>query len=76
MSRPPWGNLVAVNAETGDIDWHVPLGITEELPEAKQRTGRLNLGGPIVTAGGLVFIGASNDRRFRVFDSKSGKELW
>jgi quinoprotein glucose dehydrogenase len=74
--RPPWGNLVAVNARTGDIAWKVPLGITEELPEAKQRTGRLNLGGPIVTAGGLVFIGASNDRRFRAFDSKTGKELW
>ena len=75
-NRPPWGNLVAVNARTGDIAWRVPLGITEELPEAKQRTGRLNLGGPIVTAGGLVFIGASNDRRFRAFDSKTGKELW
>jgi quinoprotein glucose dehydrogenase len=75
-NRPPWGNLVAVNARTGDIAWKVPLGITEELPEAKQKTGRLNLGGPIVTAGGLVFIGASNDRRFRAFDSKTGKELW
>jgi glucose dehydrogenase len=75
-NRPPWGNLVAVNARTGDIAWKVPLGITEELPAAKQRTGRLNLGGPIVTGGGLVFIGASNDRRFRAFDSKTGKELW
>ncbi|OLE78610.1 MAG: hypothetical protein AUF76_18800 [Acidobacteria bacterium 13_1_20CM_2_65_9] len=74
--RPPWGSLVAVNAATGDIAWRVPLGITEELPDAKQRTGRLNLGGPIVTAGGLVFIGASNDKRFRAFDSKSGSELW
>jgi glucose dehydrogenase len=75
-NRPPWGNLVAVNARTGDIAWKVPLGITDELPEAKQRTGRLNLGGPIVTAGGLVFIGASNDKRFRAFDAKTGKELW
>ncbi len=75
-NRPPWGSLVAVNARTGDIAWKVPLGITDELPEAKQRTGRLNLGGPIVTAGGLVFIGASNDKRFRAFDSKTGKELW
>ena len=75
-NRPPWGNLVAVNANTGDIAWKVPLGITDELPEAKQRTGRLNLGGPIVTAGGLVFIGASNDKRFRAFDAKTGKELW
>jgi quinoprotein glucose dehydrogenase len=74
--KPPWGNLLAVNARTGDVAWKVPLGITEELPADKQRTGRLNLGGPIVTAGGLVFIGASNDRRFRAFDAKSGQELW
>jgi quinoprotein glucose dehydrogenase len=74
--KPPWGRLIAVNANTGDFAWQVPLGITEELPTAKQKTGRLNMGGPIATAGGLVFIGASNDRRFRAFDSKSGKELW
>jgi glucose dehydrogenase len=75
-NRPPWGNLVAVNARTGEIAWKVPLGITDELPPARQKTGRLNLGGPIVTAGGLVFIGASNDKRFRAFDSKTGRELW
>jgi quinoprotein glucose dehydrogenase len=74
--KPPWGNLLAVDARTGDIAWRVPLGITEELPEAKQRTGRLNMGGPITTASGLVFIGASNDRRFRAFDARSGRELW
>jgi quinoprotein glucose dehydrogenase len=74
--KPPWGNLVAVNARTGDIAWRVPLGITEELPPAKQRTGRLNMGGPITTASGLVFIGASNDHRFRAFDARSGRELW
>lgn len=74
--RPPWGRLTAVNAKTGDIAWQVPLGITEELPEGKQKTGRYNLGGPIVTAGGLVFIGAANDRRFRAFETKTGKELW
>jgi glucose dehydrogenase len=74
--KPPWGRLTAVNANTGDIVWQVRLGITDELPEGKRNTGRLNLGGPIVTAGGLVFIGASNDRRFRAFDSRNGKELW
>ena len=74
--KPPWGNLLAINARTGDIAWKVPLGITEQLPEGKQRTGRLNMGGPITTASGLVFIGASNDRRFRAFDARSGKELW
>jgi quinoprotein glucose dehydrogenase len=54
----------------------VPLGVTEELPEDRRRTGRLNVGGPIVTAAGLVFIGASNDRRFRAFDAATGDELW
>ena len=74
--KPPWGELVAVNANTGDIAWRVPLGITDQLPPDKQRTGRLNFGGPISTAGGVVFIGASNDRRFRAFDSITGEELW
>ena len=52
------------------------LGVTDELPEGKKNTGRVNLGGSIATAGGVVFIGATNDRRFRAFDSKTGKELW
>jgi glucose dehydrogenase len=74
--KPPWGRLIAVNAATGEFAWQVPLGITEQLPEAKQRTGRLNSGGPITTAGGLVFIGATNDRRIRAFNSRTGAELW
>ena len=74
--KPPWGELMAVDVGTGDIAWRVPLGVTEELPEARRRTGRLNVGGPIVTAGGLVFVGASNDRRFRAFDARTGAELW
>jgi len=74
--KPPWGELVAVDAAKGDIVWRVPLGITEELPESKRRTGRLNIGGPIVTAAGLVFVGATNDGRFRAFDSRTGAELW
>jgi quinoprotein glucose dehydrogenase len=74
--RPPWGRLIAVNAKTGDFAWSVPLGVTDELPEGKKLTGRLNMGGPMATAGGLVFIAASNDKRFRAFDSRTGKQLW
>jgi len=74
--KPPWGRLTAVNANTGEIAWQVPLGVTDQLPEGKKNTGRLNMGGPMVTAGGLVFIGATNDHRFRAFDSKTGKQLW
>jgi len=75
--RPPWGSLLAINANTGDIVWRTTLGVTDDLPEGKQDTGRNNTaGGPIVTAGGLVFIGATDDRRFRAFDEKTGKELW
>jgi quinoprotein glucose dehydrogenase len=74
--KPPWGRLIAVNANTGEFAWQVTLGVTDELPEGKRNTGRLNMGGPMATAGGLVFIGATNDKRFRAFDSKTGKELW
>ena len=74
--KPPWGHLTAVNASTGEFAWRVVLGVTDELPEGKRNTGRYNIGGPIVTAGGLVFVGATNDHRFRAFDSKTGKELW
>lgn len=74
--KPPWGRLTAVNAATGEFAWQVRLGVTDELPEGKKNTGRIGFGGPIVTAGGLLFIGATNDRRFRAFDSKTGKQLW
>jgi quinoprotein glucose dehydrogenase len=74
--RPPWGRLIAVNASTGDFAWQVPLGVTDSLPEGKQKTGVTNTAGPIATAGGLVFIGSTSDNRFRAFDSKTGKELW
>jgi quinoprotein glucose dehydrogenase len=74
--RPPWARLVAVNANTGDIVWQTPLGITEALPDGKQNTGGSGSAGPTVTAGGVVFVGATNDRRFRAFDAKTGKELW
>lgn len=74
--RPPWGRLNAVDANTGKILWQVPLGINENLPEGKQLTGNSGSAGPSVTAGGLVFVGATNDRRFRAFDSATGNELW
>ncbi len=74
--KPPWGRLTAVNANTGNIAWQIPIGITEQLPEGKQNTGRSGVAGPIATAGGLVFIGATSDNRFRALDSKTGKELW
>lgn len=74
--QPPWGELVAVNVNTGDIAWKVPLGITENLPADKQNTGRPGIGGPIATASALVFVGATDDDRFRAFDAKTGKELW
>ena len=75
--KPPWGRLFAINANTGDIVWQTRLGVTDDLPAGKQDTGRYNeLGGPIVTAGGLVFIGGTDDHRFRAFDSKTGKALW
>jgi quinoprotein glucose dehydrogenase len=75
-NQPPWGRLFAIDVNTGDIAWQVPLGITDSLPEGKQNTGRPNLGGSVATAGGVVFIGATDDSRFRAFDSKTGHELW
>jgi quinoprotein glucose dehydrogenase len=74
--KPPWGRLMAVNANTGDFAWSVPLGVTDTLPEGKRNTGAQSLAGPMATAGGLVFIGATSDNRFRAFDSRTGKELW
>ncbi|HLK22383.1 MAG TPA: pyrroloquinoline quinone-dependent dehydrogenase [Bryobacteraceae bacterium] len=75
--KPPWGTLTAINVNTGEIAWRVPLGIVEAL-EAKgvHNTGTSNIGGGIATAGGLVFIAATNDRRFRAFDSRTGRVLW
>ena len=72
----PWGQLVAVNVNTGKIAWRSTLGVTDILPEGKQNTGRPGLGGPITTASGLVFIGATDDARFRAFDAQTGKEIW
>jgi glucose dehydrogenase len=76
-TEPPWGELVAVNANTGDIAWRVPLGEFEELTaKGVKPTGTPNSGGAITTAGNLVFIGATIDGWFRAFDARDGKELW
>jgi quinoprotein glucose dehydrogenase len=74
--QPPWGNLTAIDVHTGEFAWRVPLGVTDSLPPDKQNTGRPGNGGSIATAGGLVFVGATDDSRFRAFDAKTGKELW
>ena len=72
----PWGQLVAVNVNTGKIAWRSTLGVSDILPEGKQNTGRPGLGGAIVTASGLTFIGATDDARFRAFETASGREIW
>jgi quinoprotein glucose dehydrogenase len=75
--KPPWGTLTSIDLNRGEIAWQIRLG---ELPELKARgipqTGTENFGGSIVTAGGLLFIGASKDRMFRAFDKTTGKLLW
>ncbi|MDA1277488.1 MAG: PQQ-binding-like beta-propeller repeat protein [Verrucomicrobia bacterium] len=75
--KPPWGTLNAVDLNTGEIKWKVTLG---EYPELTARgippTGTENYGGPMVTAGGLLFIGASADEMFRAFDKNTGEILW
>jgi glucose dehydrogenase len=75
--NPPWGELFAINASTGAVAWRVPLGSFADA-EAKgvKNAGTPNMGGAIATAGGLVFIGATVDGRFRAFESKTGKVLW
>ena len=78
---PPWGELVAINLETGARAWQVPLGDLSTLEPklaaiSKTPLGSPNLGGPIVTASGLAFIGATFDHFIRAFDTETGRELW
>lgn len=75
--KPPWGTLNAVDLNTGTIKWKVPLGEYRELSERGiPVTGTENYGGPVVTAGGLIFIAASSDEMFRAFDKETGRILW
>jgi quinoprotein glucose dehydrogenase len=75
---PPWGTLNAINLNTGEFAWKIPLGEYPELAaKGIKDTGTENYGGPVVTAGGLVFIAATNfDRKLRAFDKDTGKLLW
>lgn len=75
--KPPWGQLHAVDANTGEILWQVRVGIAEDLPLEKQDTGLANgFAGPTATAGGLVFYAALHDGLLRAFDSTTGAEVW
>ncbi|MYI75883.1 MAG: PQQ-binding-like beta-propeller repeat protein, partial [Acidobacteria bacterium] len=72
----PWGELIAVDAATADIAWRVPLGVSDQLPEGRRNTGRLARAAAIVTGGGVAFVAATDDNRFRAFETATGRELW
>jgi quinoprotein glucose dehydrogenase len=76
--KPPWGTLNAIDLNTGKYLWKIPLGEYPALAaQGLKNTGTENYGGPIVTAGNVLFIGATvYDKKFRAFDSRSGKLLW
>ena len=77
-TKPPWGTLLAVDTATGDVKWEVPLGTVRDLAPVPLpiKWGTPNLGGPILTQNGLIFIGAAMDNYLRAFDLETGKELW
>jgi quinoprotein glucose dehydrogenase len=78
-SAPPWGLLTAVDINEGKIRWQVPLGSLQDFGGAHAQqipAGAISLGGPIATAGGLVFIAGTPDAFLRAFDAETGKELW
>jgi quinoprotein glucose dehydrogenase len=76
-NKPPWGEMVCVDLNTGKIAWRVPLGEHEALTaQGVKKTGTENFGGAIVTAGGLVFCAGTRDSKIRAFDKETGAELW
>ncbi len=76
-NKRPWGTVTAINLDTGEFRWQVPLGTYPALEKrGEPPTGTFNMGGCIVTAGGLVFTGAAMDERFHAYDKDSGKLLW
>jgi glucose dehydrogenase len=72
----PWGELVAVNMDTGNIAYRKTLGVSDALPAGLQDTGRPSSGGVVLTASGLTFVGGTDDFRFRAFATASGEKLW
>ncbi|MDX1396606.1 MAG: PQQ-binding-like beta-propeller repeat protein [Gemmatimonadota bacterium] len=75
--EPPWGTLNAIDLDTGETLWRVPLGNDEDIDDpAHPVTGTENYGGPVVTAGGVVFIAATNDEKIRAFHARTGEHLW
>ena len=76
-SPPPFGELIAIDVNKGEVAWRTTLGFIESLKaQGVPNTGAVNLGGSIATASGLIFVGATNDRRFRAFESRTGKQVW
>ena len=76
MRSTPWGQLVAVDMNTGDIRYRRTLGVSDQLPPGMQDTGRPSSGGVILTASGLTFVGGTDDYRFRAFRTATGEQLW
>jgi len=74
--KPPWGQLSAVDTETGELVWQLALGVSESLPAGRQNTGRPGRAGALVTASNLLFIAATDDNRFRALEANSGRQLW
>ncbi len=74
--KPPWSTLTAIDMNTGDFAWQIPLGEWPGVPDSLQPTGTLTFGGGVVTKGGLLFIASTMDKKMRAFDKRTGRVLW